>query len=68
MEVLKIQHIPDIGNGGRYQDLCDETGIVRLVVDMKTPSSDGSSLDGYTGTTINISKSFQWLESYLQNL
>jgi hypothetical protein len=44
---------PSLGNGGRYQDICDETGIVRLVVDLKTPTNDGSSLDGYTGTTIS---------------
>jgi hypothetical protein len=39
------------GNGGRYQDLCDANGILRVVVDLKTPTDDSSSLDGYTGTS-----------------
>jgi len=38
-------------NGGRYQRICDENGVMYLVVDLKTPTNDPTTLDGYTGTT-----------------
>ncbi len=44
------------GNGGNYNDICDQNGCIYLEVDMSCPvcaDCDASSLDGYTGTTIN---------------
>jgi hypothetical protein len=37
--------------GGRYQNLCDADGVIYLVVDLKEPTDDSSTLDGYTGYT-----------------
>ena len=43
---------PGQGPGGKYDDICDENGIIYLDVDTSTPAAIGStSLDGYTGTT-----------------
>ena len=44
------------GNGGNYNDICDQNGCIYLEVDLSCPicaDCDASSLDGYTGTTIN---------------
>jgi hypothetical protein len=38
--------------GGRYQDLCDANGLIYLLVDLKSPTNDSTTLDGYTGTTL----------------
>ena len=43
------------GNGGNYNDICDNNGCIYLEVDLSCPvcvDCDASSLDGYTGTTI----------------
>jgi hypothetical protein len=43
---------PGQGPGGKYDDICDQNGIIYLDVDTSTPAAIGStSLDGYTGTT-----------------
>jgi len=45
---------PGQGPGGKYDDICDENGIIYLDVDTSTPADIGSnSLDGYTGTTFS---------------
>jgi hypothetical protein len=44
------------GNGGNYNDICDQNGCIFLEVDLSCPicaDCDATSLDGYTGTTIN---------------
>jgi hypothetical protein len=44
------------GNGGNYNDICDQNGCIYLEVDLSCPvcaDCDATSLDGYTGTTIN---------------
>jgi len=41
--------------GGRYSDLCDANGIIYLLVDLKSPTNDSSTLDGYTGTSLDES-------------
>ena len=46
---------PSTGNGGSYNDVCDVTGCIYLEVDLSCPvcaNCDATSLDGYTGTTI----------------
>jgi hypothetical protein len=48
------------GNGGNYNDICDQNGCIYLEVDLSCPicaDCDASSLDGYTGTTINTAPS-----------
>ena len=43
------------GNGGNYNDICDNNGCIYLEVDLSCPvcaDCDATSLDGYTGTTI----------------
>jgi hypothetical protein len=47
---------PGTGNGGNYNDICDQNGCIYLEVDLSCPvcaDCDATSLDGYTGTTIN---------------
>jgi hypothetical protein len=47
---------PTDGNGGSYNDICSPTGCIYLEVDLSCPicaTCDSTSLDGYTGTTIN---------------
>ena len=47
---------PPTGNGGSYNDICDQNGCIYLEVDLSCPvcaDCDATSLDGYTGTTIN---------------
>jgi hypothetical protein len=46
---------PTTGNGGSFNDLCDNDGYMFIEVDLSCPvcaDCDSSSLDGYTGTTI----------------
>jgi len=48
------------GNGGNYNDICDENGCIWLEVDLSCPvcaDCDATSLDGYTGTTISSGSS-----------
>jgi len=48
-------YTPPTGNGGNYNDICDNDGCIWLEVDLSCPvcaDCDASSLDGYTGTTI----------------
>jgi hypothetical protein len=47
---------PGTGNGGSFNDICDFDGCIYLEVDLQCPvcaDCNASSLDGYTGTTIN---------------
>ncbi len=37
--------------GGRFNDICSANGVIYLVVDLKSPTSIGDPLDGYTGYT-----------------
>jgi hypothetical protein len=44
------------GNGGNYNNICSQDGIIYLEVDLQTPaciSCGASTPDGYTGTTIS---------------
>ena len=44
------------GNGGSYNDICDQQGCIYLEVDLSCPvcaDCNSTSLDGYTGTTIS---------------
>jgi hypothetical protein len=46
---------PGTGNGGSYNDICDQDGCIYLEVDLSCPvcaECNASSLDGYTGATI----------------
>jgi hypothetical protein len=47
---------PTTGNGGSYDDICSQEGIIYLEVDTQVPCSIGAnSLDGYSGfTTQNL--------------
>jgi len=48
------------GNGGSFYDICDGNGCIYLEVDLSCPvcaDCDASSLDGYTGTTIDSASS-----------
>jgi hypothetical protein len=43
------------GNGGSYNDICDQNGCIYLEVDLSCPvcaDCNSTSLDGYTGTTV----------------
>jgi hypothetical protein len=45
---------PYAGNGGSYNDICDQDGCIYLEVDLSCPvcaTCDAKSLDGYTGVT-----------------
>jgi hypothetical protein len=46
---------PASGPGGKYDDICDETGVIYLQLDTATPVAIGSttSIDGYSGTTFS---------------
>jgi hypothetical protein len=47
---------PSTGNGGNFNDICDANGCIYLEVDLSCPvcaDCDATSLDGYTGSTIN---------------
>ena len=62
---------PPVGNGGSYNDICDQNGCIYLEVDLSCPicaDCDASSLDGYTGTTINDAASgssfIAWFRRY----
>jgi len=49
---------PGSGNGGYYDNICDQDGVIYLEVDLQTPvciSCGDSSMDGYTGTTFSAS-------------
>jgi len=53
-------YTPGTGNGGNYNDICDQNGCIYLEVDLSCPvcaDCDATSLDGYTGTTINAAPS-----------
>jgi len=41
------------GNGGKFDDICDVTGIIYLSIDTSTPAlgCPTCTIDGYTGTT-----------------
>ena len=44
------------GNGGSFKNICDAEGVIYLEVDLSCPvcaDCDSTSLDGYTGATIN---------------
>ena len=44
------------GNGGSFKNVCDADGCIYLEVDLSCPvcaDCDSTSLDGYTGATIN---------------
>jgi len=45
---------PSTGNGGSYNNICDQTGCIYLEVDLSCPAcvTCGETMDGYTGTTI----------------
>lgn len=50
---------PTAGPGGKYDNICDVTGIIYLELDLATPAAIGSeSLDGYTGTTVASGATF----------
>jgi len=50
---------PGSGPGGKYDNICDVTGIIYLELDLSTPAAIGSvSLDGYTGTTVASGDTF----------
>ena len=45
----------DAGNGGSFQDICDNAGHIYVEVDLSCPvcaDCNSTSLDGYTGTTV----------------
>ena len=43
------------GNGGSFNDICSQDGLIYLEVDLQVPCALGaSSLDGYSGLTLNI--------------
>ena len=46
---------PNSGPGGKFDDICDETGTIYLQLDTSTPVAIGSttSIDGYSGTTFS---------------
>jgi hypothetical protein len=47
---------PTNGNGGQFDNVCDQNGCIYLEVDLSCPvcaDCDATSLDGYTGTTIS---------------
>ena len=48
------------GPGGSYDNICDATGKIYIEVDTSTPAAIGStsSLDGYTGSTIQGGDTF----------
>jgi len=46
---------PSTGNGGAFNQICDQTGCIYLEVDLSCPACQdcgAETLDGYTGTTI----------------
>ena len=46
---------PSTGNGGSYDNICSQNGIIYLEVDLQVPCSIGSaSMDGYSGLTTTI--------------
>jgi len=55
-----IARFPESGPGGKYDNICDVTGIIYLELDLSTPAAIGSSdsLDGYTGTTVASGDTF----------
>jgi hypothetical protein len=43
---------PSTGNGGSYDNICDQEGLIYLEVDLQVPCSIGAnSIDGYSGLT-----------------
>jgi hypothetical protein len=51
-------NISNGGNNGYYNNICDPTGCIYLEVDLSCPvcaDCDATSLDGYTGTTVDFS-------------
>jgi len=51
---------PGSGPGGKYDDICDQTGVIYLEIDSATPVGIGtsSSIDGYSGTTFGTGTTF----------
>ena len=46
------------GNGGAYDNICSQTGLIYLEVDCQVPASIGAnSLDGYSGFTTPVAPS-----------
>jgi hypothetical protein len=46
------------GNGGSYDDICSQSGIIYLEVDLQVPCAIGAgSIDGYSGLTTTIAGS-----------
>ena len=49
---------PTTGNGGQYDNICSQDGVIYLEIDTQVPCSVGSgSLDGYSGITTNANTS-----------
>jgi hypothetical protein len=46
--------------GGKFDDICDEDGVIYLAIDTSTPVAAGTanSVDGYTGTTFTTGDTF----------
>jgi hypothetical protein len=45
---------PGSGNGGYYDNICNQAGEIYLEVDLQTPATVGvDSMDGYTGSTFS---------------
>ena len=51
---------PGSGPGGKYDDICDQTGTIYLELDTATPVAIGTtdSVDGYSGTTFATGDTF----------
>ena len=51
---------PGSGPGGKYDNICDQTGIIYLELDTATPVAVGTtdSVDGYSGTTFATGDTF----------
>lgn len=46
---------PSTGNGGSYDNICSQDGIIYLEIDLQVPCSIGAnSMDGYSGLTTTI--------------
>ena len=58
------------GPGGRYDNICDTTGIIYLELDFATPvvGCPNCSIDGYTGTTIGSANTYNTYYRVYQDL
>ena len=51
---------PTEGNGGQYNNICNQSGCIYLEVDLSCPACatcGSDTLDGYTGTTLGVNVS-----------